>query len=393
MVVVMNPLVLPSLVLAAACTASLPADVLTVPGDHPSIEAAVLAAENGDEIRIGPGTWFENLYVGKRLTFVGAGQGQTIIDGSRPTLYAFGSCMVVTGIAADVPVVTIESLTLRNGAGSEIYGVVRGGGIYNEGSRVVLNEVTIEDCAVVPQNPTDTEGWGGAICSYLGDCEVNSSILRNNSSFTRGGAILCDFGDVVINDTLVTGNTAAFQGGAIFLGGNASSLQCRRSTVCDNQSAYGGALALFGFSGFELEDSAFTGNLAGDGAALYMEATVSSIAACSFEHNLPDPNGAVIRILDQPAFPDGESIEVSGSVFCDTDQGDWRSFISQPLPNQFAGTCGSPADLDRDGLVSGVDLSILLANWGPVGPGVRGDLDCDGLVSGEDLARLLADWS
>ncbi|MEC9232587.1 MAG: hypothetical protein VX403_01615, partial [Planctomycetota bacterium] len=154
----MNPLVLPSLVLAAACTASLPADVLTVPGDHPSIEAAVLAAENGDEIRIGPGTWFENLYVGKRLTFVGAGQGQTIIDGSRPTLYAFGSCMVVTGIAADVPVVTIESLTLRNGAGSEIYGVVRGGGIYNEGSRVVLNEVTIEDCAVVPQNPTDTEG-------------------------------------------------------------------------------------------------------------------------------------------------------------------------------------------------------------------------------------------
>jgi len=55
---------------------------------------------------------------------------------------------------------------------------------------------------------------------------------------------------------------------------------------------------------------------------------------------------------------------------------------------------GCPADLDHDGEVSGADLTVLLAAWGPC-PSVGdcpADLTLDGEVSGADLTILLAAW-
>jgi hypothetical protein len=40
--------------------------------------------------------------------------------------------------------------------------------------------------------------------------------------------------------------------------------------------------------------------------------------------------------------------------------------------------------------VDGIDLGLMLANWGNPG---RGDLDGDGVVSGTDLGQMLAAWS
>ena len=53
--------------------------------------------------------------------------------------------------------------------------------------------------------------------------------------------------------------------------------------------------------------------------------------------------------------------------------------------------CGSPCvgDLDGDDQVNGVDLGILLADWGRKTPN---DLDGDGIISGTDLGILLAAW-
>ena len=48
-----------------------------------------------------------------------------------------------------------------------------------------------------------------------------------------------------------------------------------------------------------------------------------------------------------------------------------------------------PADLNRDGIVSGSDLGLLLGNWGLVGVG---DLDVDGTIGGSDLGLLLGAW-
>jgi predicted dienelactone hydrolase len=46
-------------------------------------------------------------------------------------------------------------------------------------------------------------------------------------------------------------------------------------------------------------------------------------------------------------------------------------------------------DLDGDGRIDGLDLGILLSNWGNPG---RGDLDGSGAVDGADLGALLSAW-
>ncbi|MEE2681290.1 MAG: PQQ-dependent sugar dehydrogenase [Planctomycetota bacterium] len=48
-----------------------------------------------------------------------------------------------------------------------------------------------------------------------------------------------------------------------------------------------------------------------------------------------------------------------------------------------------PADLDGDGIISGADLSIVLASWGTNGPG---NLNGDQTTDGQDLAIILANW-
>jgi hypothetical protein len=61
----------------------------------------------------------------------------------------------------------------------------------------------------------------------------------------------------------------------------------------------------------------------------------------------------------------------------------------------------SPADFNCDGVVNGLDLGNLLANWSipPDTPGCFGDSPCsadlnsDGLVNGLDLGILLANWT
>ena len=50
-----------------------------------------------------------------------------------------------------------------------------------------------------------------------------------------------------------------------------------------------------------------------------------------------------------------------------------------------------PSDLNHDGTVNGIDLGILLNQWGSC-PGCRGDLTCDTIVNGNDQEKLLADW-
>lgn len=53
------------------------------------------------------------------------------------------------------------------------------------------------------------------------------------------------------------------------------------------------------------------------------------------------------------------------------------------------GSGGCLGDFDQDGVISGLDLAVLLSQWG--GPGVA-DLDQDGVVSGIDLSLLLGGW-
>ena len=58
----------------------------------------------------------------------------------------------------------------------------------------------------------------------------------------------------------------------------------------------------------------------------------------------------------------------------------------------FVPPIGPVTDLNRDGNTDGVDLGILLSDWGPCPSSCESDLNADGAVEGNDLAQLLAKW-
>jgi len=65
--------------------------------------------------------------------------------------------------------------------------------------------------------------------------------------------------------------------------------------------------------------------------------------------------------------------------------GQTRAYAMLPLPASCFG------DLNRDDVVDGADLGILLSAWGPAN-GSSADLNGDGEVNGADLGLLLAAW-
>jgi dTDP-glucose 4,6-dehydratase len=66
-----------------------------------------------------------------------------------------------------------------------------------------------------------------------------------------------------------------------------------------------------------------------------------------------------------------------------------RQFPEKLIPLCIArATAPCPGDFNRDGVVTGADLGVLLGAWGASG----GDLNADGVTNGADLGILLGEW-
>ncbi len=66
-------------------------DVLRVPEDFPTIQAAIDASQAGDTVLVGPGTWAESVRLKSGVALTGSGATQTILDarGAAKTLVDF----------------------------------------------------------------------------------------------------------------------------------------------------------------------------------------------------------------------------------------------------------------------------------------------------------------
>src|SRR4029077_4845435 len=98
--------------LSATNTTASAAATLTVPGEFPTIQAALNAASSGDTVDVSPGTYPENIdRHGKAVSLQSTG------GASQPTIVAPGGTTVTIGPAGSIVGFTISGGTPTFGAG------------------------------------------------------------------------------------------------------------------------------------------------------------------------------------------------------------------------------------------------------------------------------------
>lgn len=235
-------------------------NVINVPADQPTIQAAIHATSNGDTVLVAPGTYVENInFEGKIITLTSSGGSLvTIIDGG-----AKGS--VVTFSSGETASTQLNGFTIRNGYQNGSFG--GGIAIYAASPTITGNVITGNHAAVgigvyidggspIIKNNTITandqtgagdggEGGGGIVVSGSNTSPAAPQIIGNtitNNSVASGGGgggiSVTYFSSPLIQGNLIQGNTAYNGGGGISLQSYNSPIVVQNVLV--NNSSLGG---------------------------------------------------------------------------------------------------------------------------------------------------------
>lgn len=234
-----------------------------------TVAYAITKAGSGDRINIGPGIFYENLELGKNLSFYGAGMDATILDGNSagPVISNYSSYAL-----------TVQDMTVRNGRSTGN----RGGGIGHWGTSLNLTRVKVTG---------NSSPSGGGISSNaplnMTDCVVSS----NDASNTSGGGIILDGTDGTANlvNVTISGNTSAGNGGGIHNQLEGGTVNLTNVTITGNYALHGGAILNTNGSVLNLTNSTIAHNsyyVGGYGAGILNYATTN------FKNTLMTGNGA-----------------------------------------------------------------------------------------------------
>jgi hypothetical protein len=265
------------------------AATLHVPGDQPTIQAAIDAAASGDEIVLAVGT-----YVG---------------DGNRDLDFK-GKDLVLRGTNPDDPAVVAATVidcqgTLSNphralrlhsgeGAGSAVSGltITNGSGPYedyggtgNTAAGAILclpgTSLTIQKCRFV----ANYGGWGGAIHCHGANATITDCVFERCRS-DRGGAILCGFSTPVIRDCIVRQCEGSVGGGGITFWATQGGL-ISHCVVSGCEGFLGGGIDVHEDPDVTLDNCLLCDNYAGAGAAaiLLLGCAKATINSCTLIAN------------------------------------------------------------------------------------------------------------
>ena len=199
------------------------------PGCFTTIQAALEAAQDGDTIRIGPGTFAGGFRIEKSVQLVGAGPGATRIQGGGPVV------TVGEPDGIDPPTVSIGRVTITGGFNDSapLPFAALGGGVWipSGAGNAVGATVSISD-SVITRNraaPRTTDSFCGFSCAFalgggifnagtltVADTRVTDNVAGSTAadasvaSYAAGGGILNGGqGSLTLLHTVVTGNRAA----------------------------------------------------------------------------------------------------------------------------------------------------------------------------------------
>ena len=160
-----------------------------VPGDYPSIQAAIDASVDYDTIQVDAGTYNENInFTGKNITVVGENQETTIIDGG-----ANGS--VVKFNSQEGEAAALTGFTITNGE------AVEGGGIYiSEESNPTLTSLTISG--------NTANYFGGGIYIRESSPILTNQTISGNAAEDGGGGVYTRDSNPTFISSIIWGNLA-----------------------------------------------------------------------------------------------------------------------------------------------------------------------------------------
>ena len=435
----MNKVKLIGVAVAVGLARAAGGDVVFVPDDYPTLNAAVTAA-NGDTshwtIWVRPGTWLQSVDIVEPLLLISTdGPQATVISGSfsinppTPSVTVLGFTLPPVQVLAGSTTIedcVFDGVRLTIGTGTVVTGCsftgVMSGNI--GGAIEMTGSATVRDSTFVGNSGTDDAGaiYARGLseitgCTFVGNTagsrggaifwtvatpndvgRITNCRFEGNSAAVFGGAIYVDQGSPVITGCVMVGNTATF-GGAIFNAAGFKTPTIINTTIAGNVAGVGGAIVNDDFVVLEILNSIIWFN--GVDPIL---GTPLSILDVRFS-NVPVPYGPGNISVD-PLFVDlangdvhleagSSSIDGRGRnwlVPLDTIDLDGDADTTELLPLDLDGNprfADAPAINDGCGTLAIVDMGAYEF------PGIAldclrpGDVNQDGAVNVIDLIELL----